>query len=51
MLTSYTEKYQAHIPFSFAYKVVCIDDKLSKPVVRYRRKTAVYRFIEAILKE
>ena len=21
---SYAEKYQAHIPFSFAYKVVCI---------------------------
>ena len=31
--TSYTEKYQKPIPCSFAYKVVCIDDKLSKPVV------------------
>ena len=29
---SYTEKYQEHIPCSFAYKVVCIDDKFSKPV-------------------
>ena len=30
---SYTKKYQAHIPCSFTYKVVCIDDKFSKPIV------------------
>ena len=36
--TSYTEKYQKHSPCSFAYKVVCVDDKFSKPVVLYRRK-------------
>ena len=24
---SYTKKYQDHIPFSFAYKVVCVDDR------------------------
>ena len=35
---SYTEKYQSHIPLSFVYKVVCIDDKYSKPVVLYRGK-------------
>ena len=29
----YTEKYQEHIPCSFAYKVVYIDEKFSKPVV------------------
>ena len=34
--SSYTEKYHAHIPCSFAYKVVCIDNKFSKPVVLYR---------------
>ena len=28
--TSFTKKYQEHIPCSFAYKVVCIDDKLAK---------------------
>ena len=28
--SSYTEKYQDHIPCSFDYKVVCIDDKFSK---------------------
>ena len=27
---SYTSKYQDHIPCSFAYKVVCIDDKYTK---------------------
>ena len=30
---SYTEKYQNHIPCSFAYKVVCVDNKFSKDVV------------------
>ena len=33
---SYTEKYQDHIPCSFPYKVVCIDNKFSKRVVLYR---------------
>ena len=35
---SYTEKYQAHIPCSFTYKVVCVDNKFSKRVVLYRGK-------------
>ena len=39
---SYTEKYQDHIPCSFSYKVVCIDNKFSKKVVLYRRKNADY---------
>ena len=30
---SYTRKYQDQIPCSFAYKVVCIDDKFTKDVV------------------
>ena len=48
---SYTKKYQDHIPCSFAYEVVCIDNKFKKKVVLYRGKNAVYRFIEAILNE
>ena len=48
---SYTEKYQNHIPCSFAYKVVCVDNKFSKNVVRYRGKNPAYKFIEVILKE
>ena len=48
---SYTEKYQDHIPCSFAYKVVCIDDRFTKPIVVYRGENAAYEFIKAILKE
>ena len=35
---SYTKKYQDHIPCSFAYKLVCIDDKFSKNLVLHREK-------------
>ena len=45
------KKYQDHIPFSFAYKVVCIDDTFTKPIVVYRGENAAYEFIKAILKE
>ena len=48
---SYTKKYQDHIPCSFAYKVVCIDDRFTKPIVVYRGENAAYEFIKAILKE
>ena len=33
---SYTKEYQGHVPCSFAYKVVCIDDKFTKQIVVYR---------------
>ena len=46
-----TIKYQDHIPCSFAYKVVCIDNKFSKNVVLYRGKDAVNKFIKSILNE
>ena len=49
--SSYTGKYEAHIPCSFAYNVVCIDDRFSKLVVLYRGKNAVNKFVEAIVKE
>ena len=48
---SYTKKYQDHIPCSFAYKVVCVDDKFTKRIVVYRGENAAYEFIKAILKE
>ena len=48
---SYTEKYQAEITCSSDYTVVCVDDKFSKPVIFYKKKKAIYRFIEAILEE
>ena len=48
---SYTKKYQDHIRCSFAYKVVCVDDRFTKPIVVYRGKNAAYEFIKPILKE
>ena len=48
---SYTKKYQDHILCSFAYKVVCVDNKYCKDVVLYRGKNAVLKFIMSILKE
>ena len=48
---SYTELYQDHISCSFAYKVVCIDDKFSKPNILFRGKNAVNKFMEAFLEE
>ena len=48
---SYTKKYQDHVPCSFAYKVVCIDNRLTKPIVVYRGENAVYEFIKSIVKE
>ena len=48
---SYTKKYQDRIPCSFAYKVVCVNNKFSKDIVLYRRKNAVLKFIKCIFKE
>ena len=41
---SYWKKYQDHIPFSFAYELVCVDDNFSKPIVVFRDKIAAYEF-------
>ena len=48
---SYSKKYQDHVPCSFAYKLVCVDDEFTKPIVVFRGKNAAYEFIKAILKE
>ena len=45
------KKYQDHIACIFAYKLVCVDDKFSKPIVLYRGENAASKFIEAILEE
>ena len=47
----YSKKYQDHDPCSFAYKVVCIDDEFTKPIVVFRGENAAYEFIKAVLKE
>ena len=48
---SYSKKYQDHIPCSFAYKLVCVDDKFTKPIVVFRGENAAYDFVKAIFKE
>ena len=47
---SYSKMYQDHIPCSFAYKLVCVDDKFSKPIVVLKENVA-FKFIKAIFKE
>ena len=48
---SYTKKYHDHTPCSFAYKIVCIDDRFSKPTINYGGENAAYEYIKAILEE
>ena len=48
---SYSKTYQDHVPCSFAYKLVCVDDKFSKSIVVFRGENAAYEFIKAIFKE
>ena len=50
---SCTEKYQDYIPCSFAYKVVCINNKFSKKVLLYRGKmqftSSLKQFLTSII--
>ena len=48
---SCTKKYRDHVPCSYDFKVVCIDNRFSKPIVVYRGENPAYEFIKAILKE
>ena len=48
---TYAKKYHEHVPCSYAYKVVCMDDKYSKSIVIYRGVNAAYEFISSVLKE
>ena len=45
---SYSKKYQDHISCSFAYKLACVDDKLTKPIVAFRGENAAYEFVKVI---
>ena len=47
---SYSKKYQDHVPGSFPYKLVCVDDKFSKEIVIFRGENAAFKFIETIVK-
>ena len=46
-----TEKYHEHVPCSYAYKVVCVDDRFTNLIVVFRGKNAAYEFIKAIFQE
>ena len=48
---SCTNKYHDHVPCSYAYKIVSIDNRFSKLIVVYRGENAAYEFIKAILKK
>ena len=48
---SYTNKYQKHIACSYGYKLVCVDDKFSKPFKKYLGKDAVDNFMNNVIEE
>ena len=48
---TYIKKYHEHVPCSYACRVVCIDDRFSKPIVVSRGINAAYEFIKSILKK
>ena len=47
----YTNKCQKHIACSYSYKLVCVDDKFSKPFKTYLGKVAVNNLINSMIKE
>ena len=47
---SYSKKYQDHIPSSFAYKFVCVDDKFRKSFVVFRGETLLLNLLNQFLK-
>ena len=47
----YTNKYQGHVACSCSYKLVCVDDKFSKPFKTYLGKDAVHSFINKMTEE
>ena len=47
---SYSKKYQDHIPCSFAYKFVCVDDKFTKRIVVFRGKMLLTSLLKQFLK-
>ena len=48
---TYSNKYQDSVPCSFAYKLVCVNDESTKPLVFFRGENAAYEFIKAIHEE
>ena len=42
---SYTNKCQKHVACSYGYKLVCVDDRFSKPFKSYLGEDVVYNFM------
>ena len=47
----YSKEFQDNITCSFAYKLICVDDEFTKPMVVFRGENSPFKFIIAILKE
>ena len=47
---SYSKKYQKHIPYSFAYKVVCTDGRFSKTMLFLKVKILHMKLLKQVLK-
>ena len=43
--------YQKHIAYSYGYKLLCVDDKFTKPFKTYLGENAVYNFINSMIEE
>ena len=48
---SYTNKYQKYIPYSYGYKLPCVNDKFNKPFKTYLDNDPVYKFINNMIEE
>ena len=44
----YSKKFEDHVSCSFTYKLVCVEDKFTNPIVVFRGENATYEFIETI---
>ena len=44
-------KRQKHFAYSCGYKLVCVDNKFSKPFIIYLGKNAIYNFVSSMIKE
>ena len=47
----YTNKHQKHIACNYGFKLVCVDDKFSKPFKTYLGEDAVDNFINSMIEE
>ena len=48
---SYNNKYQKHVACSYGYKLVCVDDKFSKPLKSYLGQDSVCNSVSSMIEE